>query len=52
MPARGNAVHSQAHLMDVAKRLDARGRSRMNEDELVGAISKANDRESARSRRD
>jgi Rho termination factor, N-terminal domain len=37
--------------MDVAKRLDVRGRSRMTKDELVEAIKKANNRESARSRR-
>jgi hypothetical protein len=38
--------------MDLAKRLDVRGRSRMTKDELVEAIGKANNRESARSRRD
>jgi len=37
--------------MDVAKRLDVRGRSRMTKDELVDAINKANNRESARARR-
>jgi hypothetical protein len=37
--------------MDVAKRLDVRGRSRMTKDELVDAIKKANNRESARARR-
>jgi cation transport regulator ChaB len=47
-----DANASKAHLMDIAKRLDVRGRSRMNKDELVEAITKANDRESARSRRD
>jgi ChaB/Rho termination factor, N-terminal domain len=47
-----DANASKAHLMDVAKRLDVRGRSRMNKAELVEAISKANNRESARSRRD
>jgi len=46
-----DATASKAHLMDVAKRLDVRGRSRMNKDELVEAINKANNRESARSRR-
>src|SRR5512133_2898066 len=40
-----------AHLMEVAKRLDVRGRSRMTKDELVEAIGKANDRETARSLR-
>jgi Rho termination factor, N-terminal domain len=46
-----DANASKAHLMDVARRLDVRGRSRMSKDELVEAIAKANDRESARSRR-
>ena len=46
-----DANASKAHLMDLAKRLGVRGRSRMSKDELVQAISKANDRESARSRR-
>ena len=36
--------------MDVAKRLDVRGRSRMTKDELVEAIQKANDRETRKSR--
>ena len=47
-----DANASKAHLMHIAKRLDVRGRSRMNKDELVEAITKANNRESARSRRD
>jgi cation transport regulator ChaB len=47
-----DANASTAHLMDLAKRLDVRGRSRMSKDELVEAIGRANDRESARSRRD
>jgi hypothetical protein len=46
-----DANASKAHLMDLARRLDVRGRSRMSKDELVEAINKANDRESARSRR-
>jgi len=46
-----DANASKAHLMDLARRLDVRGRSRMTKDELVEAIAKANDRESARSRR-
>jgi cation transport regulator ChaB len=46
-----DANASKAHLMDLARRLDVRGRSRMSKDELVEAITKANDRESARSRR-
>ena len=47
-----DANASKAHLMDLAKRLDVRGRSRMSKDELVEAIGQANNRESARSRRD
>ena len=46
-----DANASKSHLMDVAKRLDVRGRSRMTKDELVDAIKKANNRESARARR-
>jgi cation transport regulator ChaB len=46
-----DANASKAHLMDVARRLDVRGRSRMSKAELVEAIAKANDRESARARR-
>ena len=41
----------KAHLMDVAKKLDVRGRSRMTKAELVDAIGRANDRETARRRR-
>ena len=36
--------------MDIARRLDVRGRSRMRKAELVEAIQKANDRETRRSR--
>jgi cation transport regulator ChaB len=46
-----DANASKAHLMDVAKKLDVRGRSRMTKGELVEAIGKANNRESARSLR-
>jgi cation transport regulator ChaB len=46
-----DANASKAHLMELAKRLDVRGRSRMTKDELVEAIDKANNRESARARR-
>ncbi|RUP33817.1 MAG: cation transport regulator ChaB [Mycolicibacterium sp.] len=52
--ARGKSaegVDTQAtkkHLMDVARRLDIRGRSTMNKDELVDAIEKANRRASRR----
>ena len=45
-----DANASKQHLMDVAKRLDISGRSRMNKDELVDAIKKANARETRRSR--
>lgn len=45
-----DANASKAHLMDVARRLDVSGRSRMTKDELVQAIRKANDRATARSR--
>jgi cation transport regulator ChaB len=45
-----DANASKAHLLDVAKRLDVRGRSRMTKDELVDAIQKANDRSTARAR--
>jgi cation transport regulator ChaB len=37
-----DANASKAHLMEVAKRLNIRGRSRMTKDELVDAIRKAN----------
>ncbi|HVD28284.1 MAG TPA: ChaB family protein [Mycobacteriales bacterium] len=46
-----DANASKAHLMEVAKKLDVKGRSRMKKDELVEAIGKANNRESARSLR-
>src|SRR5919206_2598164 len=39
-----DANASKSHLMDVAKRLDVAGRSRMTKDELVEAIQKANDK--------
>jgi cation transport regulator ChaB len=41
-----DANASKAHLLDLAKRLDIRGRSRMTKDELVEAIQKANARAS------
>ena len=46
-----DANATKAHLMDVAKRLDVKGRSRMSKDELVEAIQKANDRETAKARK-
>jgi cation transport regulator ChaB len=45
-----DANASKAHLMDVAKRLDISGRSRMSKGELVDAIKKANRRATAKSR--
>jgi hypothetical protein len=45
-----DANASKAHLLDVAKRLDIRGRSSMTKDELVEAIEKADDRATARAR--
>ncbi|EHI12771.1 ChaB family protein [Mycolicibacterium thermoresistibile] len=45
-----NANATKKHLVQVARRLDIRGRSTMNKSELVSAIKKANRRESARSR--
>ena len=46
-----DANASKSHLMDVAKRQDISGRSKMNKDELIKAIKKANDRESRKSRK-
>ncbi len=45
-----DANATKSHLMDLAKRLDVTGRSRMTKDELVDAIKKANRRESRKSR--
>ncbi len=45
-----DAKATKAHLMDVARRLDVTGRSRMTKDELVEAIQKANERETRRAR--
>jgi ChaB/Rho termination factor, N-terminal domain len=44
-----DANATKKHLLDVAKRLDVRGRTRMTKDELVEEIQKANARESRRS---
>src|SRR6476660_1707546 len=46
-----NANATKEHLLDVAKRLDIRGRTRMKKDQLVDAIQKANDRATAKSRK-
>ncbi len=45
-----DANASKKHLMDVAKELDVRGRSRMKKDELVEAIMKANAKATRKSR--
>jgi cation transport regulator ChaB len=44
-----DAYASKKHLMEVAQRLDVRGRSRMTKDELVDAIQKANEAASRKS---
>jgi cation transport regulator ChaB len=46
-----DANASKEHLQQVARRLDIAGRSSMTKAELVKAIEKANDRESAAARR-
>jgi hypothetical protein len=46
-----DANASKKHLLDVAKRLDISGRSTMTKDELVEAIGRANNRETARARK-
>jgi GT2 family glycosyltransferase len=45
-----DANASKRHLMEVAKKLDISGRSRMTKDQLVDAIQKANAAETRRSR--
>lgn len=45
-----DANATKKHLLEVARRLDVRGRSTMTKDELVAAIMKANRRETARNR--
>jgi cation transport regulator ChaB len=45
-----DANATKAHLMDVARRLDVPGRSSMTKGQLVDAIQKANDRETAAAR--
>lgn len=45
-----DANASKEHLLDVARRLDIRGRSRMKKGELVQAIQRANDRASRQAR--
>lgn len=43
-----DANASKAHLLDLARRLDVRGRSRMTKAELVEALQKANDQATRR----
>ena len=45
-----DANATKSHLMDVAKSLDISGRSRMNKDELVEAIQKANNTKTRKAR--
>jgi cation transport regulator ChaB len=45
-----DANASKQHLMDLAKRLDVSGRSRMTKAELVDAIQKANKRSTSKAR--
>ncbi|HEX8518980.1 MAG TPA: ChaB family protein [Pseudonocardia sp.] len=45
-----DANASKKHLQDLARRLDVKGRSKMDKDELVEAIRKANDRATAKAR--
>ncbi len=47
-----DANASKTHLMDLARRLDVRGRSSMNKHELVEALQRENDRETRRASRD
>ena len=44
-----DANATKKHLLELAQRLDVRGRSRMTKDELVAAIQRANARESRKS---
>jgi cation transport regulator ChaB len=45
-----DANATKEHLMEVARRLDVRGRSRMTKKELVDAIDKANNRSTRKAR--
>ncbi|KQQ08716.1 ChaB family protein [Rathayibacter sp. Leaf296] len=45
-----DANASKAHLLDLAKRLDISGRSRMTKDELVEALQKENARQTRKAR--
>jgi cation transport regulator ChaB len=52
LPSAGgvDANASKKHLMELARRLDVKGRSTMTKDELVDGIRKANDRATAKAR--
>jgi cation transport regulator ChaB len=45
-----DANATKAHLLEVARRLDVRGRTRMTKPELIEAIQRANDRETRTAR--
>ncbi|MBC3763056.1 ChaB family protein [Quadrisphaera oryzae] len=45
-----DAHATKAHLLDLARRLDVPGRSSMTKDELVAALQRANEKETARAR--
>ena len=47
-----DANASKRHLLELARRLDVPGRSKMTKDELVEALQKANDRATAHARDD
>lgn len=47
-----DANATKEHLLELARRLDVPGRSRMTKAELVDALQRASDRETARARRD
>jgi ChaB len=46
-----DANASKKHLYELATRLDISGRSKMSKDQLVAALQKANNRESAKARK-
>ncbi len=46
-----DANASKSHLLDLARRLGVRGRSKLGKPELVDAVKKANRRETAKARR-
>jgi cation transport regulator ChaB len=45
-----DANASKSHLMDLARKLDVSGRSKMKKKQLVDAIQKANDKKTAKAR--